>query len=49
MKFKTRSIFNLAGVDGNRTHHGPRQPITGFEVQGAHQVHSYPHVPEGNK
>ena len=27
----------MAEVHGNRTHHGPVQPVTGFEVQEAHQ------------
>ena len=33
--------IDLAGVDGNRTHHGPRQPTIGFEVRGQHQTANY--------
>ena len=30
-------LSELAEVHGNRTHHGHRLPVTGFEVQEAHQ------------
>ena len=32
----------MAGMHGNRTHHGHTLPATGFEVQRAHQDSSIP-------
>ena len=34
-------LYILAGVDGNRTHRGSRQPTIGFEDRGQHQAANY--------
>jgi hypothetical protein len=40
-EYRYHIFATMAGVDGNRTHHGRIAPATGFEVQEAHQEPNY--------